>query len=246
MTRWKKLADKTQGQRGTRATEGAEWEARRAQRLRTTEILGARRTPLEVIAVADAAGVIADRSIQTSLHEHPPHPRLACAEGCDWCCHKVVGCAAPEVLRIVSYLREHLSPNEMQAVEERIVQRDEERRALRHDRWSAKRLPCPLLVNHRCAVYPVRPLTCRGFNSTDARECERSLKVREPVDIPTHGPPHRLATFVLAGMRSGLSAAGLNGELLELTAALRTAVTVADAAQRWLVGEPVFASARLE
>jgi Fe-S-cluster containining protein len=228
------------------AAEGLEWDARRSQRLRTAEILRGGRTPLQVIAVADAAAAIAGKGMETALERDPPRPPLACAEGCDWCCHKVVGCAAPEALRIVAYLRESLSVGDMQAVVERIVQRDDERRVLRHDSWSARRLPCPLLVNHRCSVYPVRPLTCRGFNSSDARLCERSLKVRDPVQIPTHGPSHQLATFVLAGMRSGLGEAGLKADLLELTAALRVALTVPDAAEKWLGGEVIFDAALLD
>ncbi len=52
-------------------------------------------------------------------------------------------------------------------------------------------------------------------------------------------------TFVLDGMRAGLTESGLHGDLLELTAALRIGFTVADAFERWLAGEPVFAPARL-
>jgi len=46
-------------------------------------------------------------------------------------------------------------------------------------------------------------------------------------------------------MRAGLEESRLDGELLELTAALDIALTVPDAAERWLAGEKVFAPARL-
>jgi hypothetical protein len=46
-------------------------------------------------------------------------------------------------------------------------------------------------------------------------------------------------------MRAGLAEARLDGELLELTAALDLALRVPDAAERWLAGEAVFAPARL-
>jgi Fe-S-cluster containining protein len=246
MTRKRLLGKKNQEQRLSPFNEGQEWDARRAQRLRTAETLRTGRTPLPVIAVADQASVSADQGIQAALAQHPPRPPLACAEGCAWCCHKIVGCAVPEVLRIVSYLQQQLSPEEMAATRNRIVQRDEERRALRHDRWAAKRLACPLLVDQRCSVYPVRPLTCRGFNSTDVRQCERSFKTREPVQVPTHAASHRLATFVLAGLRDGLCEVGLQDDLLELTSALRVAVTLPKAADRWQAGEAVFAVARLD
>jgi hypothetical protein len=101
-----------------------------------------------------------------------------------------------------------------------------------------------LLVEHRCCAYPVRPLTCRGFNSYDASRCEQFVKSRAPVDIPMYLSQQRLMTFVLDGTRAGLQAVGLRDDLLELTAALRIALDVPDALERWLAGEPVFAPAR--
>ncbi|HEY1860348.1 MAG TPA: hypothetical protein VGG61_08340, partial [Gemmataceae bacterium] len=92
--------------------------------------------------------------------------------------------------------------------------------------------------------YPVRPLTCRGFNSSDARRCELSLDPRVRADIPAYVPQQRLATLVLDGVRSGLTETGLSGALLELTAALRLALTDADAMDRWRNGRPAFDAAR--
>src|SRR5207245_9455284 len=121
----------------------------------------------------------------------------ACQEGCAWCCHKLVGTTIPEVIRIVEYLRDKLSTDELQATQERIIQTDEQRRSLKEDRWKAARLPCSLLVNNRCSVYPVRLVTCRGYNSSDPKACERTVKVRELVEVPTYSPQHRVAAFVL-------------------------------------------------
>jgi hypothetical protein len=228
------------------STDGLELDARRIQRLRTREILHAGRTPLQVIAIAEHARTLADKSIQEALRQRPPRRPLACREGCAWCCHKRVGTSTPEVIRIVEFLRERLSAEEWQALVERICQRDDERRALQQrDSWAAARLPCALLVDNRCSAYSVRPLTCRGFNSSDAEACEQSYRSRSRTEVPVHQPQNRLATFVLDGMRSGLTEAGLKGELLELTAALRIAVTVPDAVERWLAGEAVFAPARM-
>jgi Fe-S-cluster containining protein len=224
--------------------QGIEFGARREQRLKTTEKLQVR-TPLQVIEVADHAADLTDRSIQSFVRESMPVPPLACKEGCTWCCYKLVGAAAPEVFRIVQYLQEQLPSDEFASARDRILQRDEQRKAMNDDRWSAARLPCALLVNDRCSVYPVRPLTCRGFNSSDARKCERWVKTRGQVEVPTYEPQHRLATFVLDGLRAGLSECKLPDELLELTAALRIALTVPNALQHWLAGESIFALAKM-
>jgi Fe-S-cluster containining protein len=156
-----------------------------------------------------------------------------------------VGTAAPEVLRIVAHLRQTLTPDQMRATLARVRERAEQRRALRPDQRGRARLPCPLLIEDRCTAYAVRPLTCRGFNSSDALQCERSLKTGNAAGVPSYAPQRSLCTFVLDGMRAGLEEARLDGELLELTAALDIALTLPDAAERWLAGEAVFASARL-
>jgi Fe-S-cluster containining protein len=228
-----------------RASDGLEFDARRAQRLKTTAALQGLRTSLQVIEIAEHAARLSDESIQKVVSEYPPSPPLACQEGCAWCCHKLVGTTAPEVFRIADYLQKHFTPQELQTIQNHILVRDEERKGLREDRWSAARLPCPLLVDNRCSVYPVRPLTCRGFNSSDARQCERWVKKRERVEVPIYQPQHRLATFVLDGIRAGLSESGLPDDLLELTAALRIALKLPNAFDRWLAGEPIFAPARM-
>ena len=183
--------------------------------------------------------------IDNAKKTYPP-PRSACKEGCDWCCYLRVGTAVPEVMRILAYLRQTLSPEELQRVRERVLKLDEERRQLRADKRSNARLPCALLADQRCLAYPVRPLTCRGFNSRDAHQCELFFKHGHKVTVPTYAPQIRLTTFILDGMRAGVSEAGLKGDLVELTAALRIAFLVPDALERWLAGEPVFAPARLE
>jgi hypothetical protein len=224
---------------------GLEFDARRAQRVRTAESLRAGRTPLTLIAIAEHGTRVAEEAVRRAEQADPPPPS-ACREGCDWCCHLTVGTSVPEVVRIVEYLRQRLSGEEFAALRERVVRLDEQRRGVRGVPRSEARLPCALLVDHRCAAYAVRPLTCRGFNSSDAARCERFVRSPGRTDLPLYTPQMRLAAFVLDGLRAGLSEAGLKGDRVELTAALRIALEVPGAAERFLAGEPVFAAARLD
>jgi len=238
------MADRPAKQAQT-GVQGLEFEARRTQRLQTVEMLRAGRTSLQVIAVAQGAEAVA-QAATAALHAHqPPRPPAACQEGCAWCCRKAVGTAVPEVERIVHHLHTHASSEQRLALQARVAERVEERRALKHDRWAASRLPCVFLDHERCSIYSVRPLTCRGFTSSDARACEQSYRQRARVTIPIDEPQVRIATFVLDGLRAGLNEAGLKGDLLELTAALHIALGVPDAFERWRAGEPVFVPARL-
>ncbi len=175
-----------------------------------------------------------------------PAPTAAAAvglrPGCAWCCHQIVGVAAPEVVRIVDYLKEAMGPQEMSDLVERT-------HAARQKRAAGVRnpagVPCPLLVNNQCSVYPVRPLTCRGFNSSDSQACKAAVSDGARIDIPVYAPQLRLMSMVLDGMRAGLREAGLQGDLLELTGALQIALAEPTAVQDWLAGKSVFAAARM-
>jgi Fe-S-cluster containining protein len=229
---------------GGPALEGLEMDARRQQRLTTTEILQKGRTPLLVIAVADQANLITEEALRKAQKIQRP-PTLACQEGCDWCCSLDVGTTVPEVIRIAVYLRQNCSEDELGHLRERLARREARHRERQTTRRGAPPQPCALLVNHRCSVYPVRPLTCRGSNSTNPKKCEQFLTQPRTV-LPNYAPQHRLSAFVLDGMRAGVREAGLKGDLLELSAALRIALELPDAAERWLAGESVFAPARLD
>jgi len=226
------------------ALTGLELEARRSERLKTVEVLKQGRTPLVVLDLADHTIQLAEAALGKATAISPP-PLLACREGCDWCCYMRVGTSAAEVLRIAAYLRQTQSAEQLQATRDRVAQLADRRRELKSNQRADSRLPCALLVDHRCSVYPVRPLTCRGCNSTDAQRCEQFVQQPDRVVVPDYKPQLRLSTFVLDGLRAGLAEAKLQGDLLELTAALRIALEVPDAAERWLAGEPVFAGARL-
>jgi Fe-S-cluster containining protein len=228
------------------ARPGAELGARRDQRVYTAEQFRHARTPLQVIEVTRHADAVADEAVRAALKEMPPPAPPACREGCAWCCYKPVGTAAPEVLRIVAYLRDTLSPEQWGHLCERVRSGAEQRRLLGPARARRAALPCPLLVENRCSAYPVRPLTCRGYNSSDARRCERTLGSDSGAAVPIYWPQQRLTAFVLDGLRAGLEESRLDAGLLELTAALRIALETPGVQERWLAGEGVFGPARLD
>lgn len=228
---------------GTAPLADLEWRARHTQRVRTGERLRGGRIPLALVEIADHASRLAEHAVGLAARADAPQPS-ACREGCDWCCHLTVGAGVPEVVRIVEYLRRTLTADEFGALRERVFRLDARRRDLSGTPGDPQ-LPCALLVEHRCTAYPVRPLMCYGFNSGDDDACERFLRSSGQTPVPLYAPQLRLAAFVLDGMAAGLSDAGLTGERVELTAALRIALEVPDAVERFLAGVPTFAAARL-
>jgi Fe-S-cluster containining protein len=147
-----------------------------------------------------------------------------------------VAASAAEVLAIVTHLRRTLSPPELQALAARVEELDERRREAGPDGRARQRFACPLLRDERCSVYEVRPLSCRGCNSYDARACERHYFTGRGT-LPIYNAQHEIHSSVLAGLVFGLRDAGLEAEPLELVAALRAALARPDLERRWLKGE---------
>ncbi len=196
-------------------------------------------------AIALVEGAAARLAVLLDVYAPPPGERPVCRAGCGWCCHVQVAVAAPEALRIAEHLRRALPARELDQVAARIARLDDRTRGLDADARAATGLPCALLVDGRCVVYPVRPLLCRGWNSLDAAACRANALDPDSVPVPTCELHRQLAGHVALGLDDGLWDAGL-GEAsldLELTTALRIALEVPDAAARWLGGEPVFAPA---
>ena len=214
---------------------------RLAQQL-ADEILDSGTSLPTVIAVVDRAATLTTDLVEQFATEE----RVACRAGCSWCCNFTsVLTSAAEVLRIAAYLRAKLAPEDLQAITKRLAQRTAHISALPEERRGRARIPCALLVNQRCSIYPVRPLACMGVTSSNAAACEASYRSGWTRPIP-NGPRHLgIAVDVRTGMTESLTHAGLDGSGLDLTIALRIALETPDIADRWLAGEPVFAAAAL-
>jgi Fe-S-cluster containining protein len=199
-----------------------------------------------LLSLVDAA---ADRvAALAAIYPTPPGEEPACRAGCAWCCHVQVAVSAPEAIRVAEHIRRAFSPELAADLTRRVAELDAATRGLDPDARVATRLPCALLVDDRCAVYPVRPLLCRAWHSLDARACEANYREPDRVPAPFGELRRGLAAHVALGLDDAIWDVGLGeaGVDLDLTAALRIALEVPDSAARWLAGEPVFAPARAE
>jgi hypothetical protein len=151
---------------------------------------------------------------------------------------------APEALRIASFLRAERRPDELEELSARVA--DAHRRTARMTRAerAAARLPCPLLEDGRCSVYPVRPLVCGGWTSLDVGACEAYWRAPEDrSSAPVYPAQYEIACALFRGVGRGLADAGLEGRPLELNAALAIALARPNAADRWARSLPVFSLA---
>jgi Fe-S-cluster containining protein len=102
---------------------------------------------LDAYAIADTGVAIAVRGV-----EREQKRVLACSRGCDNCCHQSDIPVYPhELVALYWYAMEKLELSAHEAVRKQLAL---------HTRTD----PCPFLVDHACAVHPVRPVSCRQFN----------------------------------------------------------------------------------
>lgn len=129
---------------------------------------------------------------------------LDCRRGCDYCCHLPVETSRAEASRALEYARKNLSAAEFHDLKQRVREA-----ALAYPlpprQPLSKNPPCPFLQDSACLVYPARPLSCRGWNSSDASACRSAYQrgvteVRVPVDTRIRGVFANASEALLRGL----------------------------------------------
>jgi hypothetical protein len=212
----------------------------RAESTSVVAILAKSRSPDVVGAIVNDAHTHADWLIEGAKSFIPPGP-IACTRGCSFCCHLRVVTTIPEVLWIATTFQLRNDPAGVLSLRERVDAYVAAVKGLDGAGRRLCRLACPLLENGLCLAYEVRPLSCRGWNSLDVSGCETHL--RDPsqgIRVPVYEAQYQIGAFVQLGLTRGLQSAGLQHDRVELPDALAVALSLNDAASRWLGGEKVF------
>ncbi|HTY69198.1 MAG TPA: YkgJ family cysteine cluster protein [Alphaproteobacteria bacterium] len=214
------------------------------------------RTASGLAAAAAAAGSAADAAWAEARPavEARRQPGFACAAGCAWCCHQQVAVAPAEAAAIAHHVRQNFPPAALAALKARLAELDRRTRGLDVAKRAQLKAACAFLEDGRCTIYAVRPLRCRGVYSRDADHCRWAMENPDqifgsPERHAKAGPypvePARIMDNALSGLARALRDQGLAWEALELTAAVRTALEIPDATERYLAGEPVFCGTEL-
>lgn len=214
-----------------------------AQRLATGKVFTGRSSVKRLLAMTRAALARADRAIDRVNKLVPPEKPIACGAGCPFCCHIRLTASPPEILLVAEHLRQTQTPAELEVSKRRVANMDYLTRGKDEARREVMRLPCAMLVDRSCAIHGVRPLSCRAVASVDLAACERAYASRMSEPVPQVRLQGMAADGVGYGLIAGLAENGHDVENLEFNAGLNIALTTANAAQRWLDGEEVFAPA---
>jgi Fe-S-cluster containining protein len=191
-----------------------------------------------VASLVDNTHAWADQAIERSSVQN----QRACRSGCAFCCYTpTVLASAAEIVFLAHWLHTHCSSEELDALQQRIVNRLQRHRDLAASTQHAQPLPCPLLQDNQCIAYAARPLKCRGWNSMSREACEQAYgHSQATVQIPADAYAYVMGNAVLNGLNDSMAQAGLDGASYELTSALARALAIPDAVQRWRNGERLF------
>jgi hypothetical protein len=119
------------------------------------------------------------------------------------------------------------------------------------------RLPCIFLQDKKCTIYPVRPLSCIGWNSLDEATCKQYAKNPEKKQgrlrqsAKAYKSQRVISIAADMGLGKALHAENLDSHLMRLTSAMRLLLQDNNIPQdniieKWSNGLDVFKSAHLE
>jgi len=179
-----------------------------------------------VVSAAAAVADYADEALGIVRDEY--RPPLHCKEGCWYCCCKPgVLISVPELLRILSYLRSTSSDDSLSALTDRARRYAAQIEGRSFDDSTNDSVPCPLLVEGRCSVYEVRPLVCRGYNSTSVDACRKAHRDASEL-VPMFAMLKDVTDGATVGAAQRLHAEGFPDSMIDLGSALNIALSGGD------------------
>jgi hypothetical protein len=217
---------------------GEELAAYAAEYHDATAILQSGKEVEQVTAVVSNAHGWADAMVDQS----PEVIRRACQAGCAFCCYvPTVLVTVAEAVYLAEWLRTHCSSDELDALRNRLADRQQKKQNPTLPPGRNPPVPCALLQNNQCMAYTARPLKCRGWNSLRRDVCEQAYgHSQSSVQIPADAYAFLMGNAVLSGLRDSVASAGLDSRTYDLTEALLQILEQPDAIQRWRNGERLF------
>jgi Fe-S-cluster containining protein len=176
------------------------------------------------------------------IAEAPDVGSLACRTGCNWCCYCTVDVRPVEVFAIAEFVSQRLDAGEQARIATEVRDNSARLRALADGERTTLNLRCPFLVDGSCAVYPVRPQSCRNYHATDATGCQQSFNEPDNTEIDPDFAPgvYQAGAAHVEAFTAAMVAAGYDVDAYELNAALAAVLSMPDARTRFESGARPF------
>ncbi|MEO8386252.1 MAG: YkgJ family cysteine cluster protein [Betaproteobacteria bacterium] len=167
---------------------------------------------------------------------------LACARGCNFCCHQRVEIRPYEAFVLADHIRARMTQEEQLDVKRRLTANGARIAPLAPLQHTQSGIPCALLIDGNCSVYEARPAACRKYYSLSVVTCRTAYEnPAEPLVGPLEDDDLRLAGNAVAlGFAKGIEESGRDANRYELHAALLEALENPKAARRYRDGKKAF------
>jgi len=173
---------------------------------------------------------------------------LACRSGCDLCCFLRVGAKAHEILLIAETIKVSWRAEARQTLMEELTKNADIARQMTKDEQCSVNIKCPLLVDHRCSVYSIRPLGCRRHHAQNYDACKFSFD--HPTDMTYPGSRHAEYLLRIEYIDSVIAdifqTYRYDQDDYELNIALLEALRPGKSLRRWQDRKKAFVNARQE
>lgn len=173
----------------------------------------------------------------------------ACKAGCGYCCHTLVSVAPPEAFYVARHVEMAFSPEERDAFKARVIEYAERTQGMDGGARYEGREACPFLRpdDWYCGLHKARPLVCRAMHSGSLPACMTAYRNRDSrFPAPTMAVFFKNTQAYISAYVSAFRARGVACYPLELSTALSIIWAEKDVFARWLAGEDVFKSAKVE
>jgi len=105
------------------------------------------------------------------------HLSLDCKTGCDWCCQQLVVLTyRADAEAIIDRCQQQMTDEEFAAFKQTVFTQAEAINHMPYEQAETRQWPCPLLKDHQCTVYDIRPVACHSVVSSDSNCCKAMLR----------------------------------------------------------------------
>ncbi|MCU4164985.1 YkgJ family cysteine cluster protein [Carboxylicivirga caseinilyticus] len=95
-----------------------------------------------------------------------------CKKGCSWCCYQPIFATSHEMMFVWEFIKLNFKEEDQKMILQQAFNNYQKRGRMNDKELLASKMPCPLLLNGACSVYPARPITCRIYLSMSAESCK--------------------------------------------------------------------------
>lgn len=104
---------------------------------------------------------------------HLQNKPIVCAKGCKWCCFQPVYLTTQEALLINEYILQTFNETHLNSLKSKAQKKLKKTKNLNEEDKQKIKHACPFLFENACSIYPVRPMACRIYISSNVESCKR-------------------------------------------------------------------------